>query len=288
MTEQEERVTHIIYGYRCKLGKKKGQWKIGCTLQGSTRHYQHTLGQSSCVLFDNYLNARKGEGYSYDDVFEYFQLRVFVCTSREAETWERIYTERYNAVDPHGFCLKPGGYKGALSEETKQKMSKIHKGKKTTEETKRLLSKKARARNKYNCAGLKRLSERMRGKKQGPRPWSKETIQRRKEKSWANEIDKRKNGLGKKLPTLTGTDIAAFIVIKAGRPMSSREVTGQMNKEGRKTSSAWNLLLRACGLNTTTLEKMPNHKKTRLEKIKVGNKTLFCAKPELTSWMIPE
>lgn len=126
MTEQEERVTHIIYGYRCKVGKKKGQWKIGCTLQRERikRHRSHQRGGAGVKRFDRYLEARIREGYSYDDVFEYFQLRVFVCTSREAEIWEDIYTRRYNAIDPHGFCLKSGGYKGAVSEETKEKISK--------------------------------------------------------------------------------------------------------------------------------------------------------------------
>ena len=274
MTTQEQ-VPHVVYGYRCKIGKKTGQWKIGCTIQGSSRHYQHTLGESACRLFDNYLNARKREGYSYDDVFEYFQLRVLVCTHREAEVWEDIYTRRYNAISPNGFCLKSGNYKGKTHKETKEK-----------------LSRKARKRNKHNCAGLKRRSERMKGKKQGPRPMSKETLQRRNEerekKALIDKINDIKNGVRKKLPKLTGTDLAAFIVIKAGRPMREQEVVQEMRRAGMKVSRALTPLWRACGKAPSKQERNCKYRRTRLKIIKVEGKTMYCAKPEFTAWMIPE
>ncbi len=119
------REPHIIYGYRCKTGRMAGKWKIGCTLQeqNKNRHSDHRKAQSGVRLFDRYLNARIREGYSYDDVFEYFQLRVLVCTRQDAEIWERIYTDRYDALSPNGFNLVSGMYKGRKSEETKRRLS---------------------------------------------------------------------------------------------------------------------------------------------------------------------
>lgn len=120
----EERIQHIIYGYRSKLN---GQWKIGCAMNPKQRHKRHVASKSDCDLFDNYLKARIAEGYSFDEVFDYFQLRVFVCTRRDAERWERIYTERYDALAPNGFCLKSGHYRGMQSVETCEKIGDAQK-----------------------------------------------------------------------------------------------------------------------------------------------------------------
>lgn len=133
------REPHIIYGYRCKVGKRAGQWKIGCKGQ---RQDKHRKGNSACPLFDRYWKAREREGYSFDDVFEYFQLRVFVCSRRDAEQWEDIYTQRYNAVEPNGFCINSGNYNGSSSDIHRKRLSKAHKGIKNTEETRRKISEK--------------------------------------------------------------------------------------------------------------------------------------------------
>ena len=145
------REPHIIYGYRCKVGSMAGKWKIGCTLQNqkrkNARHSQHLKAKSGCQMFDNYLSKRLSEGYDFDEVFEYFQLRVFVCTRREAEQWEIIYTNRYNAMKPHGFNLRKGNYSGTMTKEHRQKIAKANSGwnnhswgRKPTEETRRKIS----------------------------------------------------------------------------------------------------------------------------------------------------
>ena len=143
------REPHIIYGYRSKLN---GKWKIGCTLQRQERkrHSMHMHGKSGCRLFDNYWLARKREGMSFDDVFEYFQLRVFVCSRRDAERWEDIYTNRYNAIKPHGFCLDSGNYCGSRSEETKRLQSIAITGFKHTDETRIKMSESKKGKPPWN------------------------------------------------------------------------------------------------------------------------------------------
>ena len=113
---------HVIYGYRSRLD---GRWKVGCTLQSESkdRHRRHLKAKSGCRLFDNYLRKRFKEGKIFNDVFEYFQLRVFVCSRRDAERWEDIYTARYNALKPNGFNLQSGMYWGRNSGEAKRNKS---------------------------------------------------------------------------------------------------------------------------------------------------------------------
>lgn len=67
MNKQQERIPHVIYGYCCKVGKRAGQWKIGCAMQRrkEIRHDQHLKGRSGVKLFDRYLKARILEGYSF-------------------------------------------------------------------------------------------------------------------------------------------------------------------------------------------------------------------------------
>lgn len=150
MKTDEQRIPHYIYGYRAKVGKRSGQWKIGCTMQSEwkNRHASHQRGRSSCRLFDRYTKARMREGYSFEEIWEYFQLRVFVCTRRDAEQWERIYTERYDALAPNGFCLMTGMYNGKASEESRRLMSESRKG-----------------RTKENNEGVRRTAEKNKGKK---------------------------------------------------------------------------------------------------------------------------
>lgn len=193
MTE-EERIPHVIYGYRCKVGHMAGKWKIGCTMQRrkEIRHDAHQKAKSACRLFDRYLRARMREGYSFADVFEYFQLRVFVCTRRDAERWEDIYTDRYKAMTPNGFNLMSGSYNGQQSEETKSLMSKNRKGK-----------------------GI--------GKIGGKENWSAERLERLERRKERNEIRRWiRKAKSKKLPKMDRTKIVEFIVISAGIPLKER------------------------------------------------------------------
>lgn len=163
-----------------------GKWKIGCTLQRQkeSRHTRHVQGNSRCPLFDNYIKKRYSEGKLFDEVFEYFQLRVFVCSRRDAEWWEDIYTARYDALSPNGFNLRSGGYRGAFSQELKHvvsiamtermkennygvhRMSETKRGRtKENDEGRRRASKKLCGRNKHNHDSMRVLSEKNKGNK---------------------------------------------------------------------------------------------------------------------------
>ena len=203
---------HIIYGYRSKLN---GKWKVGCTLQSQReqRHFVHTRARSKCRLFDNYLKARFKEGKTFDDVFEYFQLRVFVCSRRDAERWEDIYTARYDAIHPNGFGLKSGQYRGRASAETRRLMSVNGKGKKMPPRSEEHIAKlnQCQKGRKASAESRERMRIAQTGKKQ-----SKETIEKRVSKTrgqkrpkqsaamkgrkitWGDKISQNRKGKGMK------------------------------------------------------------------------------------------
>lgn len=71
---------------------------------------------------------------------------------------EIFYIQRYNTLDQdYGYNIRHGGNHGKLSEETKQKISEAHKGKKLSKEHKINLSKAKKGENNYNYG--KNLSE---------------------------------------------------------------------------------------------------------------------------------
>lgn len=293
METQEETMPHIIYGYRCKTGKRTDQWKIGCTLQQQekARHWSHKKGRSGCRLFDNYLRKRFREGYSFDDVFVYFQLHESVCTRREAERLEDIYTDRYFALAPNGFCLHSGRYGGRHSEESKRLVSENLIGRtKETHEYLRRQSEKVRSYNKENCEGLRRLSEKMKGNKNSCKQnWLEEAIKRFEKKREENKLRSLvKKAKSKKTTRMSNTKLVELIVINANKGLTEREVVREMNRMGRKVSRAGTPLLRACRINARTGKDMPTKELARIVRGKDKNKTFFMAKHEFTAWMIPD
>lgn len=79
-------------------------------------------------------------------------------TQRELDEWEKYFIILYNTLSPNGYNLQEGGRGGTPSENTKKRMSEVHKGgtsgmkgKKVSDETKKRMSES----HKGLCAGEK-------------------------------------------------------------------------------------------------------------------------------------
>jgi len=91
-------------------------------------------------------------------------------TKEEAFNAQEKYIKEYNTLTPNGYNISPKGGIGVKewichSEETKEKMSKSHKGKKHLNETKEKISKSKRG-QKHTDETKKRISLSHEGKKQ--------------------------------------------------------------------------------------------------------------------------
>ena len=229
------REPHIIYGYRCKVGKRAGQWKIGCTLQRQekNRHDRHREGNSECPLFDRYLKAREREGYSFDEVFNCFNFRLFSCERREAERWESIYTEWYNAIEPHGFCINSGNYNGSSSDTHRKRLSDAHKGIKHTEEARKKISAAliGKKRKPVSEVTRRKISQANRGRKM-----SEETRQKLRDANLGrkmSEENKRKIAaakVGKKMPEFSALHRARLRAAHTGEEVTP-ELIAQVVKK---------------------------------------------------------
>ena len=119
---------HIVYGYveRHPRKGKPPRWYVGVTNNAEKRNKDHVRADTK---YDNgYLHrwiqkhykkepGRKREAI-FKEILEYHELQVIHGTSREAEYLELKWTEQKNALRPHEFNLKAGGY---FSEETREK-----------------------------------------------------------------------------------------------------------------------------------------------------------------------
>ncbi len=116
---------HIVYGYVEKHppNGKPLRWYVGITNNPNRRFQQHKKAEAKRDngYFHKWIQAGYREGKKFKDILEYHELQVIHGTSREAEFFERKWTERKNALRPHGFNMKTGGYKGKFSEETREK-----------------------------------------------------------------------------------------------------------------------------------------------------------------------
>ena len=124
----------FIYIHQNKLNNK--------VYVGQTRNYdkrckdhQYSACYNYNTKFQKAVNKYGWDGFNHLIVFE------DECTQLELDLLEKFWISHLKADGRDtGYNLKPGGNTGPLSEETKEKISKAHKGKKLTEEHKRKVS----------------------------------------------------------------------------------------------------------------------------------------------------
>lgn len=213
--------TYLIYGYHCKVGKKAGQWKVGLTCQSDIRHKAHRKATSGVRIFDNYLKARFKEGYSFEEVFDYFELAVLDNTLQESELWERIYTDMFDAVMPNGFNLKAGNYKGKNSEESVVLMGNKRKGK-----------------SPWNKGKKYKQNRDIESRK-------KRSARTRMFKSLADSFHLFGDYW---CPKLTSVQLIEKIVLEAGEPLHRKEILVKMKDYGVNQKDIGGFLQRATGV----------------------------------------
>ena len=108
----------------------------------------------------------------------------------------------------------------------------------------------------------------------------------------ANRLKRAKQKIEPK--PMTGTQQAAYVVIRANREMTEKEVVFEMKRLfGWKTKKAITPLLRASGINARTYLPHGNKDYERLERVetKLGNgRSIYVYRPlaVFTRWMIPD
>lgn len=127
-----ENRNYTIYMHKNKIN---GKVYIGLTgIKPEERWKSNGKGYTD----DTYL-VKAIKKYGWDN-FEHIILEKDL-TLDEANNLEEYYIQKYNTLDhSFGYNLKHGGSHGGHTEETKQKISKAHKGVPTKEEVKRHLS----------------------------------------------------------------------------------------------------------------------------------------------------
>lgn len=299
--ERNKQQEHLIYGYRERAGKRR--WYVGCTLvrRREKRKDAHRKAKVERSKFHRFIRKAYRHGKTFDEVLEYFELETLIGTAQQAEIKEVVYTDLYNALAPTGFVLKAGRYCGVVSEESKRRMSTSH--------IKRWSCPDRRKEQSISCSGWKQtdkvkkqigdarrnLSPEKRAKKEaGARATREITKKRKHEANIRAKIEEAKARLKSDWqPTMTGPQQAAYVVIKANREMTEKEVVFEMKRLfGWKSKKAITPLLRASGIEAGTY--LPHGRKSyeRLERvaIKSDKRTTYKYRPlpVFTRWMIAE
>lgn len=110
-----------IYCYTNKINNKKyiGQTKTSL----KERAGRKGNGYEGCVLFWRAINKYGWESFESQIIKEHLTLE-------ESNYWEEIYIKKYNSANSdYGYNIRIGGNNSLVSEETKKKLSKFHKGK---------------------------------------------------------------------------------------------------------------------------------------------------------------
>jgi len=115
-------------GFIYMLKSPSGKSYIGQTIRPIEKRFEkHQRKSSSCVAIYNAI-----EKYGWEN----FEKDWYECPDEELNKHERWLVNLMGTLSPDGYNLKEGGGNGKLSEETKQKISKVQLGKKNSEESK--------------------------------------------------------------------------------------------------------------------------------------------------------
>lgn len=110
-----------IYCYTNKINNKKyiGQTKTSLKERAGKKGNAY----ESCILF-----WRAIEKYGWESFTT--QIIKKSLTLKESNYWEEFYIKKYKTINSdYGYNIRIGGNNSLFSEETKNKLSKIHKGK---------------------------------------------------------------------------------------------------------------------------------------------------------------
>lgn len=124
---------------------------IGQSLALSRRSVNH----NSDLKRGSHDNPKLQNAYNKYGAY-HFEV-VELCSEEHLNEREVYYIKKHNSLGPGGYNLREGGDSGRLSEETKDKLSAAHKGKKLSQETKAKLS--AAQKGKKFWAGKKHSEE---------------------------------------------------------------------------------------------------------------------------------
>lgn len=123
------------YCVYCHTNRLNGKKYIGQTKSGNMNRWKNPI--SSYHHNSHFISAIRKYGWAN---FEHLILEDDL-TKNEADYFEEKYILDFNTLDRQfGYNLKHGGSHGALSEETKQKISKTHTGQKRSEEARNHMS----------------------------------------------------------------------------------------------------------------------------------------------------
>lgn len=116
------------------INKTNGKKYIGQTCQNPKRRWANGFGYIESPRFWNAIQK-----YGWDN-FEHIIVKQNLSI-KEADLLEEELIAKFNTTsDKYGYNLQSGGMNKLHSEETKRKMSEIHKGRVQTEESKRKMS----------------------------------------------------------------------------------------------------------------------------------------------------
>lgn len=140
-----------------------GKFYVGQTVNFNDRMNGHKSDStnSNKRKYNSLINnaIRK---YGWDRVAKKIEQ---VCSLENVDEWERFYIQAYNSLAPNGYNLESGGNKNKIiSDETRKKLSEVHKGKVFTEETRQKMS-EARKGMKLSAKTRRKISEVNKGKR---------------------------------------------------------------------------------------------------------------------------
>lgn len=154
--------------------KRIGIYKITCLenkkvyIGQSTDIIKRKYGHFATLRMKSHRNEHLQRAFNKygEDKFTFEILEE--CTFEELDDKEEYYMKVYNSLNKkYGFNIKITEHKKYRhSEETRKKISQIHKGKKKSEETRKKMSEAAKKRV-ISPESIKKMSETKKGKKQG-------------------------------------------------------------------------------------------------------------------------
>lgn len=126
---------YVIYKHTSPSGKSY----IGQTQNLQQRNSSHRIPSSNCTVFRNAIQKYGWENFQHEILAENLTLD-------EANILEEQYITEYNTISPNGYNLRSGGLNHKFSDESRQKMSSVRKGKPRTPEHQQKLNDAARNR----------------------------------------------------------------------------------------------------------------------------------------------
>jgi len=127
--------TYTIYMHTSPSGKSY----IGQTKNTKQRDAAHRIPSSRCTAFKNAIAKYGWENFSHT-------ILADGLTLSEANALEEQLIARHNTLAPHGYNLRSGGENQLMSDDTKQKLSNMRRGKQRTPEHQAKLNEAARQR----------------------------------------------------------------------------------------------------------------------------------------------